>query len=110
MKAIVAKNIKIFRDANNFTQEQVANFLGIERGTFSNYELGSREIPVELLVQLSHLYGIELSDFFIEEEDKLEKSLICSFRMENLSDADLKAVSSFKDIVKNYLKMCTLEK
>lgn len=109
MKDIVARNIKKFREANNFTQEQVASFLGIERGTFSNYELGSREIPVGLLVQLSHLYGTELSDFFIEEKEILENSLVCAFRMENLSDEDLKAVSNFKDVVKSYLKMCSLE-
>ncbi len=48
--------------------------------------------------------------FFTEEREALESSLICAFRMENLSDEDLIAVSDFKNVVKSYLKMCSLLK
>lgn len=42
MDAIIGKKLKIFREANRFTQEQVAVFVGMERGTLSNYELGTK--------------------------------------------------------------------
>jgi len=35
----------------------------------------------------------------------VKDALICSFRIEGLSDKDLKHVMDFKDVVKSYLKM-----
>ena len=41
-KEIVARNLKSLREANGFTQERLANYLGIGRSAYSNYELGDR--------------------------------------------------------------------
>lgn len=109
MKQTVGKNIKEIREANKFTQAQVAGFLGIERGTLSNYELGTREAPFEILQKLSDLYGVDFEMFFEEDPRKVQESLVCSFRIDNLNTEDMAAVSAFKDIVKSYLKMCTIE-
>ena len=102
---MIGKNLKLFRDANMYTQDQVASYLGVERGTLSNYERETREAPLEVLVKLSSLYGVELSDFYEEDQDKVEDKLVCSFRMENLCDDDMKQISKFKDMVMGYLKM-----
>lgn len=109
MKQIVGRNLKEIREANKFTQAQVAGFLGIERGTLSNYELGAREAPFETLQKLADLYGVEFSSFFEESRERLQENLVCSFRIENLSTDDMSTVSAFKDIVKSYLKMCAIE-
>ena len=47
-KDILARNIKRLRVANDFTQEKVADFLGIGRSAYANYEAGTREIPIAL--------------------------------------------------------------
>lgn len=47
--------------------------------------------------------------FFETDESRRKESLACAFRIADLSVADLKAVSAFKDVVKSYLKMCTIE-
>lgn len=109
MKQIVGRNLKEIREANKFTQAQVAGFLGIERGTFSNYELGAREVPFDILQKLSDLYGVEFASFFEENPEVLRESLVCSFRVDNLDTDDMETVSAFKDIVKSYLKMCAIE-
>ena len=36
-RLIIAKNIKLMREASNYTQENVASFLGIGRSAYSNY-------------------------------------------------------------------------
>ena len=36
-RLIIAKNIKLLRQASNYTQENVASFLGIGRSAYSNY-------------------------------------------------------------------------
>lgn len=110
MDTIIGNNLKVFREANGFTQERVASFLGIERGTLSNYELGTRDTPVNVIMKLSDLYGVEMADFFEEDEVKIKDALVCSFRMETLSDKDMAVVSNFKEVVKSYLKMSYLER
>lgn len=109
MDAIIGKKLKIFREANRFTQEQVAVFVGMERGTLSNYELGTREVPVDVLVRLSNLYGVELSSFLEEDKENMADSLLCCFRMDNLTEQDIKIIAEFKAVVKSYLKMSSLE-
>ena len=61
MNKIIGQNLYKLRKANNFTQEQIADYLGINRSTYSNYELGEREMPFDLLEQAADLLGCELS-------------------------------------------------
>lgn len=108
MKQIVGRNLKEIREANRLTQAQVAEFLGVERGTLSNYELGTREAPYHVLEKLADLYGVDGNAFFETDESRRKESLACAFRIADLSVEDLRAVSAFKDVVKSYLKMCTI--
>ena len=43
METTIGRNLKLLREANSFTQDQVASFLGINRSIYSNYESGDRE-------------------------------------------------------------------
>jgi transcriptional regulator with XRE-family HTH domain len=100
-----ANNLKAFREASGFTQERVASFLSIERGALANYELGTREAPLSVLIRLSNLYGVDMADFYEKDPEKVKDALICSFRTDNLSEDDLDDIANFKDVVKSYLKM-----
>ena len=103
--SFIGKNIKAYRDINRFSQDTVANFLGVKREMMSYYENGSREIPFEVLNRLSDLYGVELSDFYEEDENLVKENVACAFRTDGLEMADLETIADFKAIVKNYLKM-----
>lgn len=106
---IIGRNIKTHREINGFTQDVVSKFLGIKRELISYYETGAREIPFITLEKLSELYGVDL-DAFYEEDDKLVKeNALIAFRTEGLEKEDLEAISQFKVIVKNYLKMNKLD-
>ncbi len=48
---------------------------------------------------------MDIADFYEMNPEKVKDALLCSFRMEDLSDEDLKEISSFKEVVKSYLKM-----
>jgi len=108
MKTI--NHLKAFRDASGFTQEKVASFLNIERGTLSNYELGTRETPIAILIKLANLYGVDIADFYESDLEKVQDALFCSFRMNDLSDDDMRDIANFKDIIKSYLKMNYIER
>lgn len=110
MKEVMYYNLKILRETNNFTQEAVSNFLGIKRSTYSNYESGDREAPVEILEKLSDLYGCDMYVFFEEDESVINDFLTCAFRVEGVEESDLKEIAYFKSIVRNSLKMDKLLK
>lgn len=105
MKTVESKNLKLFRESLNFTQERVASYLGIDRGAYANYESGNREMPYQLMEKVCELYGIGLISLYEEDEQKVKDELVCAFRTDNLNDDDLREISNFKKIVRNYLKL-----
>ena len=102
---VVGRNLKALREAHGYTQEQVANFLGIGRSAYANYEAGERETPMEVMERASELFGCELALMFDEDEQAVKNMLVCAFRADNLSVNDMKEVAAFKNIVLNYMKM-----
>ncbi|MBC5687770.1 helix-turn-helix transcriptional regulator [Mediterraneibacter sp. NSJ-55] len=42
------------------TQAQIAEFLGCQREVYRRYEKGTRQIPVDMLIQLSRLYNVSI--------------------------------------------------
>jgi Predicted transcriptional regulators len=108
MNDIVGKNLKEFREYNKFTQEQVADFLKLNRSTYSNYELGVRETPLDVLEKCANLFGCDLSLFFEENQDVVKEMLTPAFRIDNITASDMDEIAKFKNIVKNYLKLNNL--
>lgn len=54
--------IRDFREDNDLSQIEVANFLKIPRSTYGHYETGNSKIPIEIILQLSKLYNITPND------------------------------------------------
>ena len=104
-RLIIAKNIKLLRQASNYTQESVAFFLGIGRSAYSNYESGDRELPLSCMEKLADLYGCDAYMLYEENESVIEDMLATAFRVDNLSPADMEQIAAFKRVVKNSLMM-----
>lgn len=107
-RLIIAKNIKLLRQASNYTQENVASFLGIGRSAYSNYESGDRELPLSYMEKLADLYGCDAYMLYEENESVIEDMLATAFRVDNLSPADMEQIAAFKRVVKNSLMMDTM--
>ena len=97
--------MKALREANSYTQEQVAAYLGINRSAYANYETGEREAPIDVLEKACNLFGCEMELLFDQDEKAVRNMLVCAFRADNLSENDLREVCAFKEIVLNYMKM-----
>ena len=54
------ENIRNLRIDNNLTQKQVAQHLGISQNTYSQYEIGVLNYPVDALIKLADLYGVSV--------------------------------------------------
>ncbi|MDE5931546.1 MAG: helix-turn-helix domain-containing protein [Lachnospiraceae bacterium] len=50
--------LRELRNQHNYRQGYIAKYLGTTQQTYSNYELGLREIPLHHIVKLSHLYQV----------------------------------------------------
>ena len=104
----VGQNLAFLRKLNNMTQAKVSDYLGINRVELSYYEGGVRNVPVNILNKLADLYQVQLIDILeMNQEDKSIHRI--AFRADNLSKEGYKAISEFRKIVKNYLKMKKLE-
>lgn len=63
------ERIKALREDRDLTQQAVAEYLQITRSTYSNYENGIREFPLEVLKKLADLYDTSL-DYLLERTDE----------------------------------------
>ena len=52
------ENIRSLRIDNGLTQKQVAQILGISQNTYSQYEVGVLNYPVDAIVKLADYYGV----------------------------------------------------
>ena len=48
MDSTIARNLKKLREAARYTQNEMAQALGVKRSAYSNYETGDREVPYEV--------------------------------------------------------------
>lgn len=57
------------REDRDLTQNEIARYLNIKQNTYSQYETGKREIPIELLWKLADFYQTSV-DYLIGRTDK----------------------------------------
>lgn len=108
MEANTGLVIRGLRDKYGYTQDKVAEFLGIKREMISFYETGEREVPLEVLEKLSDLFGVDLDVFFVDNVDEALAEVVFAYRKNDFDDDNMDAMSEFGKIVKNYLKINNL--
>lgn len=59
---LLPQKLKELRKAHNYTQDYVAEVLGVVRQTYSHYETGKRTPDAESLYKLAGLYNISIDD------------------------------------------------
>lgn len=52
--------IRDLREDRDLKQRQVAEFLNCSQQVYSNYELGQRDIPTDVLIRLSNFYKVSV--------------------------------------------------
>ena len=59
------KRIRELREDNDLLQKQLAEYLHCTQVTYSRYELGTRDIPTDVLIKLSTFYNVS-TDYILE--------------------------------------------
>ena len=57
---MVYTRIRDLREDADLTQKQVAKILNCSQQVYSNYELGQRDIPTDILIKLSYFYDVSV--------------------------------------------------
>lgn len=76
---MLSEQLKQIRKANKFTQQDLADAVGIERSTYASYETGRNKPDVILLKRIANVFGVS-SDFILE---------IDTSKKFNMSDANV---------------------
>lgn len=63
------ERIRGLRQDHDYTQQQIADMLGIAQTTYSQYELEKRPLPIEYLVALCKFYNVS-ADYMLGLTDK----------------------------------------
>lgn len=50
------KRIRDLREDNDYTQQEIANVLGMSQRGYAHYEKGDNDIPTEVLINLAKFY------------------------------------------------------
>ncbi len=68
---MIYKRIRDLREDNDITQKQMAKILNCSQQVYSNYELGQRDIPTDILIKLSEFYKVSV-DYILGISDTPE--------------------------------------
>ena len=54
------ENIRNLREDNDKTQKEVAAYLNIKQTTYSKYELGKINVPIDVFIKLADYYTVSI--------------------------------------------------
>ena len=65
--------IRDLRNDRGLTQEDVAKILHISQNTYSQYENGVRQLPIETLVAIANIYNVS-TDYILRLTDNPKRN------------------------------------
>ncbi len=63
------ERIRNIREDKDMTQAQMAAYLKIHQTTYSDYELGNLNIPIQVLIKIADLFGTSI-DYLVDRTDE----------------------------------------
>lgn len=66
---MIFENIRNLREDNDKKQQELAEYLHIKQTTYSKYELGKINIPIEVFIQLADFYDVTI-DYIVGRTSK----------------------------------------
>lgn len=66
---MIYEKIRNLREDNDKTQKELADYLNIKQTTYSKYELGKINIPVEVFIKLADFYDVSV-DYLLGRTNK----------------------------------------
>lgn len=71
---MVYENIRNLREDNDKKQKDIAEVLNVKQTTYSKYELGKINIPIEVFIKLSDYYSVSI-DYLVGKSSSKDRQL-----------------------------------
>lgn len=65
---MISMRLKELREDSDITQTIIAQYLHIKQNTYSQYENGQRQLPIDVLIKLAKYYNVS-TDYILELTD-----------------------------------------
>lgn len=67
------RRLRDLREDNDLTQNQLVKKLGMHKTTYTNYEQGKRDLPLEVAIKIARFYNVSL-DYIagLTNDDKIK--------------------------------------
>ena len=65
-------NIRNPREDSDLTQQDLADYLNVKQTTYSKYELGKINVPIEVFIKLADYYNVSI-DYLVGRSKKKEQ-------------------------------------
>ena len=66
---MIFPNIRNLREDNDKKQHELADYLNVKQTTYSKYELGKINIPIEVFIKLANYYDVSI-DYIVGRTPK----------------------------------------
>jgi transcriptional regulator with XRE-family HTH domain len=71
---MIYKRIRELREDSDLTQKEISSFLKCSQQVYSNYELGQRDIPTDILIKISKFYKVSVDYILgLSDNPKIQK-------------------------------------
>ena len=67
------ERIRDLREDHDLKQRQIADYLHCSQQVYSNYELGQRDIPTQVLIDLANFYHVSI-DYLLGQTDNPKRN------------------------------------
>ena len=67
----IGKNLKSIRESKNLSQQDVADFINVDRKTYMNWEAGITEIKGSFFPKLAEFFQVDIKEFFREKASNI---------------------------------------
>ena len=104
-KNLLGQKIKELRSKSNYTQQNIADFLGVDQSFISKVEKNERVLTSDMLEKLAVLFGVKLKDFIVGTD---VRPLTYAFRANDITAEDMKTICAINKIVLNSTFLETL--
>lgn len=101
----IAVKIKTLRKTRGLTQQQLAERLGVQRATISNYEIGRRSPHIKELERIADVLGVPLDYFGVGGNEIHDLIARAKMIFENQEIPPNEKADVYKEIMRLYLKM-----
>ena len=101
----VGTKLKILRKTRGLTQQQLADKLGIQRATISNYEIGRRSPHLKELEKIANELGVTMEYFAVGSSTSYDLISRAKMLFENEEISAQEKANIYKEIMRLYLQI-----